>query len=95
MPRGSYCKFKAHAPEVIQNNSAIRMLVRLVTLHQYGRITDDQWQAILALKSHKASIEQSEELDWAAISADIRLVKEVTKDEMSENDLGDMYWRVI
>lgn len=71
------------------------MLVRLVTLHQYGRITDDQWQAILALKSHKASIEQSEELDWAAISADIRLVKEVTKDEMSENDLGDMYWRVI
>ncbi len=65
-----------------------------MVLHQHGRLADNQWQAILALKSHKPSIKQSEELDWAAIKADIRLVKEVTKDDMSENDLEDLYWRV-
>ena len=70
------------------------MLIRLVVLHQHGRLTDNQWQAILALKSHKASIEQYNELDWAAIDSDIRLVKEVTKDDMSEDDLEDLYWRV-
>ena len=90
MRNGSHCKINAHAPKVIQNSSA-RMLVRLVILHQYGRLTEDQWQAILALKSHSASIEQSEDLDWAA---DIRLVKEATTDEMTENDLEDLYWRV-
>lgn len=70
------------------------MLVRLVLLHQYGRLTDNQWQAILALESHKALIEQSKASDWAAITADIRLVKEVTGDDMSENDLEDLYCRV-
>lgn len=95
MRRGSYCKINARGPKAKQNSSAIRMLVRLVILHQCGRLTDNQWQAILALNSHKALIEQSEALDWAAINADIRLVKEVTKDEMSENDLEDLYWRVI
>lgn len=70
------------------------MLIRLVVLHQHERLTDNQWQAILALQSHKASIEQSKELDWASIRADIRLVKEVTKDDLSENDLEDLCWRV-
>ena len=75
-------------------NSATRMLIRLMVLHQYGRLPDNQWQAILALESHKTSFEQSEGLDWAAISADIRLVKEVTKVDLPETDLADLYWRV-
>lgn len=70
------------------------MLIRLLVLHQYGRLTENQWQAILALKSHKAIIEQSTEVDWASLNADIRLVKEVTKDDISENDMEDVYWRV-
>lgn len=90
----NYCEINAHASKAKDVSLATRMLVRLVVLHQQGRLTDKQWQAILALKSHKALIEQSEELDWVAINADIRLVKEVTKDEMSENDLEDLYWRV-
>ena len=75
-------------------NSAIRMLIRLLVLHQHGRLSDNQWQAILALESHKTSIEQSEGLDWAAINANIRLVKEVTKHDLPETDLADLYWRV-
>lgn len=70
------------------------MLVRLLVLHQHGRLTDNQWQAILELKSQKGLIEQSEVLDWAAINADIRLVKEVTEDDVSQDDLRDLYWRV-
>ncbi len=70
------------------------MLVRLAVLRQHGRLTDNQWQAILTLQSHKAIIEQSKALDWAAINADIKLVKEVTEDDMSETDLEDLYWRV-
>lgn len=91
---GSYCGISTHGSKAKELNSAIRMLVRLVILHQHGRLSDNQWQAIMALKSHKASIEQSEELDWAAIKAKLRLVKEVTKDEMSEIDMGVLYWRV-
>lgn len=94
MRHGSYCKINVHAPKTKEVISAIRMLVRLVILHQHGGLTDNQWQAILALESHKASIEQSKELDWIEINADIRLVKEVTKDDMSENDLEELYWRV-
>ena len=75
-------------------NSATRMLIRLLILHQHGRLPDNQWQAILALESHKTSIEQSDGLDWAAISADIRLVKEVTNTDLPETDLADLYWRV-
>ena len=75
-------------------DSATRMLIRLMVLHQHERLSDNQWQAILALESHKTSIEQSEGLDWAAISADIRLVKEVTKIDLPETDLADLYWRV-
>ena len=70
------------------------MLIRLMVLHQDGRLPDSQWQAILALESHKTSIEQSEGSDWAAISADIRLVKEVTTNDLPETDLVDLYWRV-
>ena len=70
------------------------MLVRLLVVHQHGRLTDDQWQAILELESHRGLIEQAEVLDLAAINADIRLVKEVTEDYMSEDDLRDLYWRV-
>ena len=94
MCHGSYCKINVHAPKTKEVNSAVRMLVRLVILHQNGRLTDNQWQAVLALESHKALIEQSKELDWEEINADIRLIKEVTKDEMSENDLQELYWRV-
>ena len=92
--RGSYREINAHARKAKELSSAIRMLVRLVVLHQHGRLTDKQWQAILSLKSHKALIEQSKALDWAAINADIELVKEVTEDDMSRNDLEDLYWRV-
>ena len=70
------------------------MLIRLVVLHQHERLTDNQSEAIVALESHKTSIEQSEGLDWAAIKADIKLVKEATKDDMSERDLEGLYWRV-
>lgn len=63
-------------------------------LHQYGQLTENQWQAILALKSHKALIEQSKGVDWTSLNEDLRLVKEVTKDDMSENDMEDLYWRV-
>lgn len=70
------------------------MLIRLLILHQNGRLTDGQWQAILALKSHKALIEKSKEVDWEAFYADLKLVKKVTKDDMSEDDLQDLYWRV-
>ncbi len=91
---GSYHEIKAHSPEAKEVDSATRMLVRLVILHQHERLTDNQWQAILALQSHKALIEQSQESDWAEMNADIRLVKEVTGDDMSESDLEDLYWRV-
>ena len=84
----------AHALKAKDVDLAIRMLIRLVILHQHRRLTDNQWQAILALESHKALIEQSKALDRAAIDAGIRLVKEVTKDDLSEYDLGDLYWRV-
>ncbi len=93
MCRGSYHEIKAHAPEAKEVDSAARMLIRLVILHQHERLTDNQWQAILALQSHKALIEQSTD-DWAEINADLRLVKEVTKGDMSESDLEDLYWRV-
>ncbi|KAL9125868.1 MAG: hypothetical protein Q9175_008012 [Cornicularia normoerica] len=92
--RGSYCEINARSLKAQEVSSAIRMLIRLVVLHQHGGLTDNQWQAVLALTSHKAWIEQSKELDWKAIRADIRLVKEVTKDDLSENDLEDLYWRV-
>ena len=75
-------------------NSTTRMLIRLIVLHQHRRLPDNQWQAILALESHKTSFEQSEGLDWTAISTDIRLVKEVTKVDLPETDLADLYWRV-
>lgn len=97
MCSGSYSEINAHAPDALKakkDSSGIRMLIRLVLLHQHGRLTDNQWQAILALQSHKASIEQSRGLNWAAINADIRLVKEVTKDDMSNSDMEDLYWRV-
>ena len=80
--------------EAYELNSATRMLIRLMVLHQHGRLPDNQWQAILALESHKTSFEQSEGLDWTAISANIRLVKEVTKVDLPETDLADLYWRV-
>lgn len=67
------------------------MLVRLVILHDQGQITDNQWQAILALKSHKESIDRNLR---ATIQADVRLMKEMTKDERPEDDLEDLYWRV-
>lgn len=89
MCRGSHHEIKAHAPEAKEVDSATRMLVRLVILHQHGRLKDNQWQAILALQSHKALIEQSKD-GWA----DIKLIKEVTKGDMSESDLEDLYWRV-
>ena len=90
---GSYCEINAYDRNAKEISLATRMLVRLVILHQHGQLTDNQWHAILALISHKASIEQPER-DWAAITADIRLVKEVTRDEMSESDLEELYWRV-
>ena len=91
---GSYCGIDGHALKAKELPLAIRMLVRLLVLHQHGRLTDNQWQAILELKSHKGLIEQSEVIDWAAINADIKLVKEVTRDHMSQDELGDLYWRV-
>lgn len=91
---GSYCGIDGHALKAKELPLAIRMLIRLLVLHHHGRLTDNQWQAILELKSHKGLIEQSEVIDWAAINADIRLVKEVTMDDMSEGDLRDLYWRV-
>ena len=91
---GSYCGIDGRALKAKELTIAIRMLIRLLVLHQHGRLTDNQWQAILELKSHKGLIEQSEILDWAAINADIRLVKEVTEDDMSQDDLRDLYWRV-
>ena len=70
------------------------MLIRLMVLHQHGQLLDNQWQAILALESHEMSIEQFEGLDRAAFGADIRLVKEVTKNDLPETDLAELYWRV-
>ncbi|KAL2058064.1 hypothetical protein ABVK25_001682 [Lepraria finkii] len=58
-----YREINAHARKAKEFSSAIRMLVRLVVLHQHRRLTDKQWQAILSLKSHKALIEQSKALD--------------------------------
>ena len=75
-------------------NSATRMLIRLMVLYQHRRLPDNQWHAILALESHRTAFEQSEGLDWAAINADIRLVKEVTETDIPETDLADLYWRV-
>lgn len=54
-------------------------------------MTDNQWQAILALKSHKESIDKDLR---AATKTDIKLVKEMTKDAISEVGLEDLYWRV-
>ena len=96
MCRGSYSDINAQTPNTLEeeDSSAIRILIRLLVLRQNGRLTDNQWQAMLTLQSHKALIEQSKGLDLAAINADIRLVKQVTKDDMSEDDLEDLYWRV-
>lgn len=91
---GSYCEINQRALRAKELGSAIRLLIRLLVLRQHGRLTDNQWQAILALQSLKALIEQSEGWDGAALDADIRLVKEVTKNDISENDLGELYWRV-
>ena len=91
---GSYCGIDGLALKAKELPVAIRMLVRLLVLHQHGRLTDNQWQAILEPKSHKGLIEQSEVIDWVAINADIRLVKEMTEDDMSQDDLRDLYWRV-
>ena len=71
------------------------MLIRLVMLHQHGQFTPNQWKAIMALQHNKDSVRQSEALDLAAINAEIGLVKEVIGCEMSENELQDLYWRVI
>ena len=40
--RGSYREINAYARKAKEFSSAIRMLVRLVVLHQYGRLTDNQ-----------------------------------------------------
>ncbi|KAL8723235.1 MAG: hypothetical protein Q9225_000425 [Loekoesia sp. 1 TL-2023] len=88
-----YREMSAHGFKASEMGLAIRTLIRLMVLHQSGRLADNQWQAILALKSHRALITQSKELDWAATKADIRLVKEAIKDDVSENDLEDMYFR--
>lgn len=89
-----YCEINTRSMKAHELNSTTRMLIRLMVLHQHGQLPDNQWQAILALESHKTSIEQSEDLDWAAINADIRLVKEVTKIDLPETDLADLYWRI-
>lgn len=70
------------------------MFIRLVLLHQYGQLTTNQWKAISALESHKELTRQSTRLDLLAINADIRLLREVMKCDMSESDLQDLYWQV-
>lgn len=94
--RGSYCEVNDHASKAKETNSAIRLLIRLLVLYQHDRLTDNQWQAILALHSHKVLIEQSQGFDGTAFIAEIRFVNEVIKDviTISEKDLQELYWRV-
>lgn len=75
----------------IDKTLATRMLLRLIVLHQHGQLTNNQWKAISALDSKKGFMHQSDELD---LSADIKLLKPVTKCDMSEADLQELYWRV-
>ena len=90
----SYREIDNHVLEPKGDSLAIRMFIRLVVLHQDGQLTENQWKAISALKSHKESIGKSKELGLPAINSDIQLLREVTQCDMSESDLQDLYWRV-
>ncbi|KAL9102561.1 MAG: hypothetical protein Q9163_002311 [Psora crenata] len=91
---GSYHEFTAHGCKPTELSLAIRMLIRLVILHQHQQLRDNQWKAILAFESHKELMEKSEALDEAGLSAEIRLVKALTNDDASESELADLCWRV-
>ena len=91
---GSYHEINTQVLKPEEDSMAIRMLVRIVILHQHGQLSENQWKAISALKSHKELIRQSKDLELSAINAKIRLLKEVVKCDISESDLQDLYWRV-
>ena len=92
--RGSYRQVDTQILKPKEDSLAIRMLIRLVLLHQYAQLTTSQWKAIAVLKPHKESIKDSEELNLQLINSGIRLVREVTKCGTSESDHQDLYWRV-
>lgn len=92
-----YCSYREIDPQLLKpkkDSLAIRMLLRLIVLHQYGQLSKNHWKAIWALESHRKLMKQSKELDLAAINADIRLLREVTKCDISEDDLQELYWQV-
>ena len=72
----------------------MREFLRLLVLHQHGKLTENQWKATLALQSNSDMLRQSDGLDLQAIRADVDYLAGVIKCEMSENDLHELYWRV-
>ena len=91
---GSYREINTQILKIREDSLAIRIFIRLVLLYQQGQLTGNQWKAISALKSHRESMIQTKELDLLAINADIELIREVMKSNLSESDLQDLYWRV-
>ena len=91
---GSYCEINARALKAKDVGFTTRMLIRLVVLHRHGQLAVNKWKAIQGLQSHRTLIEQSDELGWAAINTDVKLVTEVIKADRSENNLKDLYWQV-
>lgn len=92
-----YRSYREIDPQLLKpkkDSLAIRMLLRLIVLHQYGQLSKNHWKAIWALESHRKLMKQSKDLDLAAINADIRLLREVTKCDISEDDLQELYWQI-
>ncbi|KAI4209207.1 MAG: hypothetical protein LQ351_007823 [Letrouitia transgressa] len=58
------------------------MPIRLIILHQDKKFSNIQWEAISALESHKEWITTSEQLDISSDNARIQLVKDLTKQEV-------------
>ncbi|KAL9045242.1 MAG: hypothetical protein Q9214_001685, partial [Letrouitia sp. 1 TL-2023] len=70
------------------------MLIRLIVLQQQEQLSNIQWKAISVLESHKESLTTSEMLDLSTINTDIRHARDLTKDERSESEIQDLYWRI-
>lgn len=79
IPNNSYCELKTQAPISSSDGLPIRMLIRLIVLHQQKQLSRGQWEAISALESHKESVTTSRLLDLSTINTEIRLARNLTK----------------
>lgn len=94
IPNDNYCGLNTQAPKFSSNVPPDSMPIRLIILHQDKKFSNIQWEAISALESHKEWITTSEQLDISSDNARIQLVKDLTKQEVSEIEIQDLYWWV-